>query len=342
MQSTVVPWRLQGVLNLPSQCTQPKISGIVQEGLSVGVDAIARLVHMPAEDVYSLMCDEVGPQAPPLAAAVRQLCGKMRQQLHAGERTSCARGWASMSQIETYHMLNHLQLTRTGLLLLLAAVQTWNAAVRLCSDRAPCAEPAPQSDTAQAQPQPQQQWDPELLLQLNNTITSELARCMSGSCLYQPTKSPRLPDGCSRNMARLMTSTLHLHCYGPPALFHSHAQPLLPCMHLRQLLYCGVQVRTYAHQNGSQRQPCGCQAQQPSPHAQPSAAQPRPQKRCCRDRAGWRGMMTASEPWQPCHKASSFLFFCAARKCAGALYLSQKMQWLPAAPQSFCHVLLRF
>ena len=50
----------------------------------MGVDAIARLVHMPAEDVYSLMCDEAGPQPPPLAAAVRQLCNKMRQQLHSG------------------------------------------------------------------------------------------------------------------------------------------------------------------------------------------------------------------------------------------------------------------
>ena len=70
--------------------------------------AIARLVNMPAEDVYSLMCDHPSPQGPPQAAAVHQLCNRMRQQLHTGE--SCTRSESCLSCSRTGRHVRYVQL----------------------------------------------------------------------------------------------------------------------------------------------------------------------------------------------------------------------------------------
>ena len=46
--------------------------------------AIAKLVNMPAEDVYCLMCEGSGPHAAPALSHLRSICKHMSQQLHAG------------------------------------------------------------------------------------------------------------------------------------------------------------------------------------------------------------------------------------------------------------------
>ena len=54
-----------------------------QDG-GIGVETIAKLVNMQAEDVYSLMCEGPGPAGPPQPSQLRSMCRLMSQHLHAG------------------------------------------------------------------------------------------------------------------------------------------------------------------------------------------------------------------------------------------------------------------
>ena len=54
--------------------------------------AIAKLVNMPAEDVYSLICEGPGPAGPPQPSQLRSMCRLMSQQLHAGSPPMCMWG----------------------------------------------------------------------------------------------------------------------------------------------------------------------------------------------------------------------------------------------------------